>query len=515
MASVCADPVRMRALTLAAALVAPQAALAGVTAEEAWEVWTVQFEALGLDWEAEVLREGDALAVGPIGLTRAFPYLGAELYLQLPGPRFAPGGDGIDVSLPESAAMPFRLEMEVAGDMEVVAQGAFRWRMEDATVGMRQDDAGIATQWTGAAFEIALDTFEMDGTPYPVSYRYLQSGFDITQTSDITEGWLDFVRTGAAAQVVVDYGYGEETAGEGMRGAMERNDVETVTELRLPRDGSMLNRMEAASDSGAVFRHDARAATGTDWDREWLSGAPMGSSRTEWNDIRGQFVVTGEGLSVVSESQSAAMQLTDPVMQVAAELEADRVFLDLSIPLIRAVAPQDYALRLELDQFTLSEESWAQFFLTDDLPREAADIVVDLNGEMILLETLFDLRALSALSDDSLPLSVETLELKALELRLPDASVTGHGNLSFDHTDYETLEGFPVTEGQATFEVSGAQGLLDRMLAAGALTDDDAVSARMTLGMFTDPVDGDPGRVRSEISITADGQVTVNGQRVR
>lgn len=112
-------------------------------------------------------------------------------------------------------------------------------------------------------------------------------------------------------------------------------------------------------------------------------------------------------------------------------------------------------------------------------------------------------------------MSIETLDLRALEARFWDAELTGKGAVRFDHGAPRTFDGLPATEGDATFELTGVQGLLDRLTEASVLTIDDAMSARMMMGMFTAPVDGEDDAVRAEVEITPDGQVTVNGQRLR
>lgn len=514
-ASGCGEPIRVRHVILAAALCAPQAALADLTVEEAWEVWTAQFEALGLDWEADAVPEGDALAIGPIFLTLQAPGLPLEMNLQLPGPRFVSDAGEIVVHLPTAETMPFSIYATEDAASGFTSAGAFAWRMKDVSVRMRETDAGIETRWSGDSFEIEMTEYGLLGKPFPAGYRYLQSGFDITQTSRIGDGWLDFTRRGVAGQVVIDYGFGDETTAQGLGGTLRRDEVETLTELRLPRGGPALDRLPELAEAGMMLRHEAEAKTGFDEDYEWSAGEQIASSETRWSNITGIFTLTGDGLHVVSGSDTAAMQITDEVLGISVDVEAARILLDLAMPVLRAVEPQEYALRVELDGLTLSEETWTAFFVTEELPRQTADLKVDLGGTAILLETLFDLAALGQSFNGPLPVSIETLDLRALEARFWDAELTGKGAVRFDHVAPRTVDGFPATEGDATFELTGAQALLDRLTEAGVLTTDDAMSARMMMGMFTAPVEGEDDAVRAEIEISPDGQVTVNGQRMR
>ncbi|QFT91872.1 hypothetical protein FIU86_03395 [Roseovarius sp. THAF9] len=514
-ASGCGEPVRVWQGIALAALCVPRAALADLTVEEAWGVWTTQFEALGLDWEADVVPEGDALAVGPIFLSMQFPGLPLEMTLQLPGPRFVPDAGEIVVQLPTSEAMPF--SVATTGDAEdgFSSSGAFAWRMEDVSVRMRQTDAGIETRWSGENFEIDMTEYGIGGQPFPAEYRYVQSGFDITQISRIDDAWLDFTRRGVAGQVVIDYGYGDQSSPEGLAGTLRRDEVETLTELRLARGGPTLDRLPELAEAGMMFRHEAAAKSGFDEDDEWYAGEQIASSETRWTNITGLFTLKGDGLGVVSGADAAEMQMTDELLGISVDVEAARILLDLAMPVLRAVEPQDYALRFELDGLTLSEETWTAFFMSDALPRQTADLKVDLGGEAILLETLFDLAALGQSFNGPLPVSIETLDLRALDARFWDAELAGKGAVRFDHSAPQAFDGFPATEGDATFELIGVQGLLDRLTEAGVLTIDDAMSARMMMGMFTAPVDGEDDAVRAEVELFGDGQVVVNGQRLR
>ncbi|MGK7754012.1 MULTISPECIES: hypothetical protein [unclassified Roseovarius] len=508
---------RRRLALAAAVLCAPQAAFAELTPDEAWGVWTAQFEALGLEWEAEAVPEGDALAVGPIFLTMRFPGLPLKMNLQLPGPRFVPDAGEVEVQLPASDTMPFSLSPTGDGGPGIAASGALAWRMEDVRVRMREADDGVETRWSGARFEIDMTEYGFRGRPFPAEYRYVQSRFDITQTSRIADGWLHFTRRGEAGQVVIDYGYGDGTTPQGLAGTLKRDEVETLTELRLPRDGPALDRLPELAEAGMTLRHEAVAAAGLDEDEEWVAGDLIATGETRWVNITALFTLAGEGARVVSGSDGAVMQLTDKALDLDVDLEAARVLLDLAMPVLRKVEPQDYALRFELDGLTLSEDTWAQFFVADGLARQTADLKVDLGGKAILLETVFDLAALGRSFYGALPVSIETLDLKALEVRFWDAELTGRGAVEFDHAAPRMLDGFPAAKGDARFELVGAQDLLDRLIAVGVLTAEDAMSARMMMGMFTAPVEGEgeTDAVRAEVEIGPDGQVTVNGQRLR
>ena len=65
-----------------------------------------------------------------------------------------------------------------------------------------------------------------------------------------------------------------------------------------------------------------------------------------------------------------------------------------------------------------------------------------------------------------------------------------------------------------TFDISGANGLIDKLIAMGLLSQQDAMGARMMLGMFTVP-GSEPDTQTSTIEVNEQGQILANGQRIK
>ncbi|HKK96878.1 MAG TPA: DUF2125 domain-containing protein, partial [Marivita sp.] len=65
-----------------------------------------------------------------------------------------------------------------------------------------------------------------------------------------------------------------------------------------------------------------------------------------------------------------------------------------------------------------------------------------------------------------------------------------------------------------TFSVSGANALIDKLISMGVLTSEDAMGARMMMGMFAVPGDA-PDSLNSTITINEQGHVLANGMRIQ
>jgi len=72
----------------------------------------------------------------------------------------------------------------------------------------------------------------------------------------------------------------------------------------------------------------------------------------------------------------------------------------------------------------------------------------------------------------------------------------------------------PAPTGVANLALSGANGLMDKLIQMGLLSDNDAMGARMMMGMMAVAGDGED-TLKSKIEVTDDGQILANGQRMR
>jgi hypothetical protein len=104
--------------------------------------------------------------------------------------------------------------------------------------------------------------------------------------------------------------------------------------------------------------------------------------------------------------------------------------------------------------------------------------------------------------------------VNALTLALAGARLTGGGDFTFDNDDLSTFPGMPKPTGALELELTGGNALLDTLVAMGLLPQEQAMGARMMLGMFARP-GSSPDSLTSRIEVTEEGQVLANGQRLR
>ncbi|MCP4621051.1 MAG: DUF2125 domain-containing protein, partial [Bradyrhizobium sp.] len=111
------------------------------------------------------------------------------------------------------------------------------------------------------------------------------------------------------------------------------------------------------------------------------------------------------------------------------------------------------------------------------------------------------------------PGELRGLTLNELLLSVAGAELTGSGDFTFDNTDLESFDGMPAPEGEANLKLVGANNLIDKLVGMGLLSDDDAMGARMMMGMFA--VSAGDDVVTSKIEVNDEGHVLANGQRLK
>jgi hypothetical protein len=178
-------------------------------------------------------------------------------------------------------------------------------------------------------------------------------------------------------------------------------------------------------------------------------------------------------------------------------------------------APQEAALGVTLAGFTTAEMLWNIFDPGAVLPRDPLTVSFDLLGQVTPFVSLLDPEAMEQLEmTGGVPGELNALTLSDLVIEGAGGLITAAGDFTFDNSDLESFDGLPRPEGALEIEVAGANGLIDKLIQMGLLPEEDAMGARMMLGMFTVPGDA-PDTASSRIEVNAEGHVLANGQRIK
>ena len=216
-----------------------------------------------------------------------------------------------------------------------------------------------------------------------------------------------------------------------------------------------------------------------------------------------------EGFVVESTGAGAAISVTSAMLPFPKlDIAIGPMVIDMWMPVMAAAEADEFGLTFKLADVTVNEEAWATIDPGKSLPRDPLQLAIDASGTAKL-----DLFAMAAADAGGMtavtPPQPETLTITELSLKAAGAALAGTGAFTFDNAT-----GMPVPAGEANVTVQGANGLIDKLIALGLLTEADAGGARMMLAMFMAPASG-PDDLTSKIEAKADGSIFVNGQQVQ
>lgn len=178
-----------------------------------------------------------------------------------------------------------------------------------------------------------------------------------------------------------------------------------------------------------------------------------------------------------------------------------------ALPVVPSEESQGFALVTRFVGLEIDPAIWGIFDPTGQLPRDPANLVVDLGGEVVMSEDIFDPEVMENLA--GAPGQINALNVNEIQLSFAGAELTGDGAFSFNN------DGFvPMPAGALNLALTGGNGLLDTLVNMGLIPQEQALGARMMMGLFAQPGDGEDTLV-STIEVKEDGSVLANGQRIQ
>ena len=247
-------------------------------------------------------------------------------------------------------------------------------------------------------------------------------------------------------------------------------------------------------------------------------GVSNGSSGQESEFMPYQLAVTAQpgeatfefnkdNFSMQSASQGLVLDVTSAMVPAPIKVTSGPVVANILSPVMAGDVAGDYGLKMQLTDFTVNDEAWAMVDPGGVLKRDPANLSIDVSGKAKI-----DFLALAIADETGAPPPVpqpETLDIKELALNVAGAAFAGTGAFTFDNA-----MGIPLPLGEANVSLTGGNALIDGLIATGMMTDEDAMGARMMMGMFFAP-GADADSLTSKIEAKAGGEIWVNGQRIQ
>ncbi|MBA3909377.1 MAG: hypothetical protein C0524_05700 [Rhodobacter sp.] len=480
-------------------------AQAALTADQVWQSWKDAGALAGLEVSAATEnRDGGVLTLNGVSIAPA-----GMAGITISDMVLTEASDG-SVSIVPGADIGLAMSGDTKGSANVTHDGL--------VLTAREADGGLSYDFAAAKLDVVYDTTYpsfpgVDGTTPPDAVSKGTVGF-----TDLTGNYSDTPGTNrtfgldiAAGSVAYDTSLDDAGLEIKQQTKSETADITLSFDLALPSTMS-LAAMSGPADFGTALQEglsisfaSSQGETNGSMNQEspyfpmnLIIGAGSGESSGMFNKDAFTIKSTGAGLTV--EATSAMMPA--PIMVTSGPIE-----FAMTSPVIADEAAGDFGLVMKLSQFSVNEEAWAMFDPAGALPRDAADLAIDISGK-----TKIDIPAMIAADETGAmpPMPApENLDITELTLKVAGAALAGTGAFTFDNS-----MGMPAPIGEANVSVTGANALIDGLIATGLVAEEDAIGARMMMGAFMSPGAG-PDELTSKIEAKPGFEIYVNGQRIQ
>ncbi|MFT6674966.1 MAG: hypothetical protein ACJAVM_001152 [Sulfitobacter sp.] len=491
-----------------------QAAWADLTAAQVWGDWRQYLEGMGYTLNATEKASGGALTVSDMTLGFVIPDDAGSMSMTLGTVILREQGDGsVAVVMPET--MPITMtatEGSGPGD-------SFTMKMDYTQSGHQMTVSGDPAQMTynyaASSAMLSLRALIAEGKSYgPENARFDITAKDFTTTTTMTLGDMrGYDQTGSMSSASYDVFINnpEDANQVSLTGNIEAVAMQgaSMIPLRLANAADMSAMIKAGFQVSALIRY------GSGTSAMMVTDPKNGDVAIKTNSQGGHLSVKmgADGLGYGGGQNDLNVVMNVAALPFPVELNMGEGAFNLSLPVTKADAPQDFAFGVTLGDFQMSDMIWSIFDPTAQLPRDPATLVIDLAGKVKVLLDYLDPKVAESLGKQT-PAEVQSVAINRILLDAVGARFEGSGDLTLDNTDKTTFPGFPKPVGSISFTLDGANALIDKLVSMGLIPADQAMMPRMMMGMITVPNDG-PDSLKSTIDLTADGQVLANGQRIK
>ncbi len=477
---------------------------AALTADQVWQSWQDAAAMVGLEVKAATEnKDGGKLTLN--GISIAPPG----------GPAFTisdmvltEAGDG-SVSIVPGA--------DIGAEWSDHGSGSFKLVHEGLALTARQDGNGLVYDFGADKLDVVYDTvtpgYSFDETPAQDVKSAGTFGFAglAGSYSDRPGANRNFGLTLKADKLAYETAVDDPMMQMKQTTKSETDGVELTLGLTLPASVSL-----AAANEPSVFGaalQDGLALTVTT-----RQGDSNGSMSQESPDFPMNMAIKAGGgdaslmfnkdtFDIQSSGAGLELDVTSDAMPTPVRVTSGPIRFGLTSPVIATETAGEYGLVMKLSQFSVNEEAWALIDPAGALKRDAADLAVDITGKT-KLDFIGMIEASEKGTEPPVP-ALETLNITELGLKVAGAALAGTGAFTFDNS-----MGIPMPLGEANVSITGANALIDGLIAAGLMADEDAMGARMMMGAFMSP-GANPDELTSKIEAKEGFELYVNGQRIQ
>jgi hypothetical protein len=291
----------------------------------------------------------------------------------------------------------------------------------------------------------------------------------------------------------------------------ETADVVIGFDVTMPQTVSLMalqsaSEFQKALQEGFAFTGTTKQGLSTGSSSQESGFMPYAMEMTAQSG-EANFAFDKDKFAVQSTGAGLEVNFTSAMMPVPVKVTSGPIEVNMVSPVTAGETAGDFALLMKVSQFTVNDEAWAMMDPGGALKRDPADLSIDVSGKGKI-----DFLAM-AIADETgevppVP-APESLDIKDLSLKIAGAAFAATGAFTFDNSS-----GVPMPLGEANVSLTGGNALIDGLIATGIVTEEDAMGARMMMGMFFTP-GADADSLTSKIEAKAGNEIYVNGQRIQ
>lgn len=485
-------------------------AQAEVTSAEVWEAWQAMAQSVGQTMTpGSESMDGGTLTLSELEISMATTDV--SVTGTIPEVVFTEQGDGtVAVDISPSYDMVVTIAPE-SGETVTVTLTID----SDGLMMLASGDPGAVNyDYEAASMDISVSELDVDGEVLELDAVITLSGLSGVYG---TSGGDDAMMTTAMNADSLDIAIQMDEP-DGGDGAFDANL--SYADISSRSDGSMM------LFAGGVKKLPEMLAAGLGTEAAITHGAA--TYEVNFEDGSDAFALSGTAdsglLEVALSAQSLSYDIGNtgldismsgseiPLPEVAFSL--GELGLGLLMPVSASEEPQDFGLGITLADLAVSDMIWSMIDAGGQLPHDPATLIVDVSGKANFLFDIFNPDSAMEV-DAEMPAELHALDVNQVRVAIAGAELTSTGGFTFDMSNLETFDGMPAPTGKLDIRVVGANGLMDTLVAMGLLPEDQAMGARMMMGLFARPGDG-PDTLVSEIEVDgATGAISANGQRLQ
>ncbi len=498
---------------LIAALLTGSTAFAQVSPRDVWDGWREYMEGFGYEIAASETVSGGTITIDNLTASMALPEEAGRMEMSLGQMQFVDNGDGsVAIVMPDSLPMTFRV-IPPPGEGKTVAFSIL-YNAPGLEMTATGSPGDLAISLAGAEILMELQSITVDGEVAD-NIKAKAGLSDVTGNLGFRAGEVRvFSEAINAGSMSYSFAISDpDPEGNGfftLNGGMEKLTALVTMAMPSVYDPTDMN---AALRDGLAF--DIAFSTGggntefafRDGEQEASGTSSSGGAEFKFALDRNEMAY-GFGIDAW-EAFMAGSDIPLPIRFAVA-----RIGMEFAMPIAKTDIPKDFSARVDLLDFAPDAMIWSMLDPMNGLPRDPATFVMALSGKGNWLFDLLDPEQAMAAAAADIPFEIQSLSLDELRVNAAGAALTGLGSFVFNNDDLATFDGLPAPDGSIDLKLVGANALIDRLIGMGMMSEDDAMGARMMLGLFGRPGEGED-EVLSTIEVRSNGQIFANGQRIQ